>query len=39
VPFGPVPAQIIAYRYVTSGRVFVGLDREKPVQIGAGNEL
>ncbi len=38
-PFGPMPSQIIAYHYVTSGHVFLGLDNEDPKKVSAGEVI
>lgn len=35
-PYGPMPSRIIAYHYVASGRLFLGLDGEKPIAIEEG---
>ena len=35
-PFGPTPLHIIAYHYIASGHVFLGLGNEEPVHISAG---
>ncbi len=35
-PFGPMPSQIIAYHYVASGRLFLELDGEEPIEIRMG---
>lgn len=35
-PFGPMPSQIIAYHYVASGLLFLGVDGEDSMAIGEG---
>lgn len=35
-PFGPMPLHIIAYHYVASGHLFLGLDGEEPIAVGEG---
>ena len=35
-PFGPMPAQVIAYHYVVDGRLFLQLDKDDPVEVNAG---
>ncbi len=35
-PFGPMPKQIIAYHYVASGCLFLDLDGDESIEVGAG---
>lgn len=35
-PFGPMPAQVIAYHYVADGRLFLQLEGVDPVEVSAG---
>jgi hypothetical protein len=35
-PFGPTPANIVAYHYLVTGRLFLQLDGESPVEVGSG---
>ena len=35
-PFGPTPALVIAYHYLIAGRLFLQLDGESPIEVGAG---
>lgn len=35
-PFGPTPAQVIAYHYLIAGRLFLQLDGQSPIEVGAG---
>jgi AraC-like DNA-binding protein len=35
-PFGPTPAQIIAYHYLIAGHLFLQLDGESPIEVCAG---
>jgi len=38
-PFGDVPATLIAYHYVVSGRLFIELENTQPLEAGAGEIL
>jgi hypothetical protein len=33
-PFGPTPAHIVAYHYLVTGRLFLQLDGESPIETG-----
>ena len=35
-PIGPMPLHIIAYHYVASGRLFLGLEGNEPIAVGEG---
>jgi hypothetical protein len=35
-PFGPQPVNIIAYHYVSEGRLFLAVDDEPPVTVEVG---
>jgi AraC-like DNA-binding protein len=38
-PYGPIPAQIIAYHYVVAGRLFLQIDSEAPIEVAAGEAI
>lgn len=38
-PFGPIPAQIIAYHYVVAGSLFLQLDGDDPIDVAAGEVI
>ncbi|MET0070552.1 MAG: AraC family transcriptional regulator [Candidatus Thiodiazotropha sp.] len=39
LPYGPMPAQIIAYHYLVSGRLFLQLEPEEPIEVTAGEVI
>ncbi|MBT3063169.1 MAG: AraC family transcriptional regulator [Candidatus Thiodiazotropha sp.] len=39
LPYGPMPAQIIAYHYLVSGRLFLQLEPEAPIEVTAGEVI
>ncbi|MEW8659064.1 MAG: AraC family transcriptional regulator [Candidatus Thiodiazotropha endolucinida] len=39
LPYGPMPAQIIAYHFVVDGHLFLQLDGEDPIEVVAGEVI